>query len=92
MIEVLNIVVLNRDLPEQRLTLGDIGAVVHKYAGGAAFEVEFVTGLGKTIAVVTVSASDIRLMEGHEILHVRKLAAQHDIKEQPSRPEQDGSS
>ncbi len=75
MIEELNIVVLNRDLQEQALTRGDVGTVVHKYSDGEAFEVEFVTGQGKTIAVVTVSAADIRLMEEHEILHVRKLAA-----------------
>ena len=35
--------------------------------------VEFVTGGGGTIAVVTLSESDIRPMQGKEILHVRTL-------------------
>jgi hypothetical protein len=48
--------------------------VVHCYAGGKAYEVEFVTGEGKTIAVVTLEKSDIRPMQRQEILHVRTYA------------------
>jgi hypothetical protein len=36
--------------------------------------VEFVTGEGKTIAVVTLEKSDIRPMQRQEILHVRMYA------------------
>jgi hypothetical protein len=38
------------------------GAVVHCYSGGDAFEVEFMTAEGRTIAVLTLASTDIRLM------------------------------
>lgn len=75
MIEELSTVVLVRDLEEYGLSHGDIGTVVHKYRGGEAFEVEFLTGSGATIAVLTIAANDLRPMQEQEILHVRKLAA-----------------
>ena len=73
MIRELDTVVLMRDLEEYGLTQGDVGAVVHCYKDGVAFEVEFVTGEGATIAVVTLSQQDIRPMYAQEILHVRAL-------------------
>jgi hypothetical protein len=39
-----------------------------------AFEVEFVTGEGTTLAVLTLSQQDIRPIHAREILHVRALA------------------
>ena len=75
MIKELDPVVLSRDLPELGLKRGDIGAVVHCYKSGEAFEVEFITGEGETVAVVTLSSKDMRLMQDKEILHVRKLQA-----------------
>jgi hypothetical protein len=39
-----DVVVLTRDLPEHGLRAGDVGAVVHVYSNGKAYEVEFVTG------------------------------------------------
>jgi hypothetical protein len=66
-------VVLVRDLGVHHLRAGDIGAVVHCYADGKTFEVEFVTGDGKTVAVVTLSEADVLPMNGEEILHVRAL-------------------
>ncbi len=74
MIKELDTVVLERDIKEYGLTEGDIGAVVHCYRDGGAYEVEFVTAEGKTIAVLTLSASDIRLMRDREILHAREIA------------------
>ncbi|HQX18066.1 MAG TPA: DUF4926 domain-containing protein [Anaerolineales bacterium] len=74
MIQELDTVVLVKDLEEYQLTRGDVGAVVHVYEGGKALEVEFVTGEGKTIAVVTLRASDIRPMQRADILHVREFA------------------
>lgn len=71
MIHELDTVVLAHDLKEYGLTRGDVGAVVHCYVDNKAFEVEFVTGEGKTIAVATLSKSDIRPMQREEILHVR---------------------
>lgn len=70
----LDTVVLTRDLKRYGLKRGDVGAVVHCYANGEAFEVEFVTGEGQTIAVVTLTERDIRPMRRGEILYVRILA------------------
>jgi len=75
MIKELDTVVLSRDIPEHGLKQGDIGAVVHIYKEHEAFEVEFITGQGDTVAVVTLETRDIRLMQDREILHVRKLQA-----------------
>ena len=75
MIKELDTVVLSRDISEHGLKQGDIGAVVHSYEEGKAFEVEFITGQGNTVAVVTLDKKDVRLMQGKEILHVRKLQA-----------------
>ena len=68
-------VVLAHDLESLPLKAGDVGAVVHVYPDGEAFEVEFVTGEGKTVAVVTLTKDDIRSMHEQEILHVRALTA-----------------
>lgn len=74
MIEELDTVVLLRDINTHELERGDIGAVVHRYKDGEAFEVEFVTGEGKTMGVLTLGREDIRRMEGREVLHARMLA------------------
>jgi hypothetical protein len=74
MFNELDIVVLAHDLKDQKLTHGDVGTVVHCYTGGKAYEVEFVTGEGKTIAVVTLEQAGIRPMQRQEILHVRMFA------------------
>ncbi len=75
MIRELETVVLSRDLSEQGLNGGDIGAVVHCYKNGQAYEVEFVTGQGRTIALLTPEAKDIRSINANEILHVREIKA-----------------
>jgi hypothetical protein len=62
MIHELDTIVLARDLEEHGLTQGDVGAVVHCYKDGTTYEVEFVTGEGATIAVLTLSQHDIRPM------------------------------
>ncbi|MCS6845894.1 MAG: DUF4926 domain-containing protein [Caldilineales bacterium] len=73
MIRELDTVVLARDLDTYGLRCGDVGAVVHCYADGRTFEVEFVAGHGKTVAVITLTEADIRPMQRQEILHVRTL-------------------
>ena len=75
MIHELDTVVLTHDIEEYGLTQGDIGAVVHCYADGAAFEVEFVTAEGQTVALLTLAQADIRPMRRREILHVREFAS-----------------
>ena len=59
MIQELDTVVLTHDIPAQGLKQGDLGAVVHRYVGGHAFEVEFINTEGKTKAVLTLNANDI---------------------------------
>jgi len=75
MIKELDPVVLTRDLPEHGLKAGDVGAVVHRYAAGEGYEVEFVSAEGRTLGVITLGPADVRPLEGREILHARRLAS-----------------
>lgn len=75
MMEELESVVLTRDVPKSGLRAGDGGTVVPRYGEGEGYEVEFVTGEGRTVAVLTLAAEDLRPLEDREILHVRKLAS-----------------
>lgn len=75
MIRELDTVVLTRDIEEHALKQGDVGAVVHCYSDGVAFEVEFVTAEGRTVALLTLTPADIRAMGSGEILHVREFAS-----------------
>ncbi|MEM6365695.1 MAG: DUF4926 domain-containing protein [Planctomycetota bacterium] len=54
------------------MTRGDVGTVVHVYRGGAGYEVEFVDGGGQTVALVTLSAADVRPIKAGELLHTRQ--------------------
>jgi hypothetical protein len=74
MIQELDTVVLSRDIEEYRLKRGDLGAVLLCYESGAAFEVEFVTAEGETVAVLTLLAQDIRPIERQDMLHTRAFA------------------
>lgn len=75
MFKELDTVVLTLGIKEKGLTKGDIGTIVHIHDQGKAFEVEFVTAEGKTVAVLTLSLKDIRSMARSEILHVRGYSA-----------------
>lgn len=74
MIKEFDPVVLTKDLPNGQLQAGDVGCVVMIHAGGAGYEVEFVTLDGETIAVETVEADCIRPVRTGEIAHVRRVA------------------
>ena len=69
----LEIVVLTHDVPSSGLRAGDVGAVVHRYPA-VGYEVEFVSGAGTTLAVLTLCEDDLRPLAAEEILHVRPLA------------------
>jgi hypothetical protein len=69
----LDLVVLQRDVPERGLRQGDVGVVVHQYADGLAGEIEFSTGDGSTIAVLTLPIQDVRPVGDREILHAREI-------------------
>lgn len=66
-------VVLTADLPADGLKAGDVGTVVHVHNNGAAYEVEFMTFAGRTIAVATVEASQLRPVGDRDLSHVREL-------------------
>jgi hypothetical protein len=71
-IKLLDTVVLERDLPERSLRKGDLGAVVELYEPDG-LEVEFVSGSGRTVALVTLRRSDVRPVGGSDILAARSL-------------------
>jgi uncharacterized protein DUF4926 len=68
---LLDTVVLNRDLPEEGLRAGDLGAVVELY-GTDGVEVEFVRPSGETKALVTLKTTDLRSVTEGDILAVRQ--------------------
>ncbi len=74
MIKELDSVVLTTDLPEHGLAKGDIGTVVLVHEGGKGCTVEFMTLTGKTIAVVTLLANQVRQTARDEIAHARPMA------------------
>ena len=66
-------VVLTEDVPEEGLTAGDVGTVVHIYNNGEGYEVEFMTLTGQTIAVASLLAPQVRSVSKHDLSHVREL-------------------
>lgn len=75
MIEELSTVVLTVDLPEHDLRAGDLGTVVLAHQGGRGYTVEFTTLSGETIAVVTLSADQVRPTRPNDIAHARELTS-----------------
>ena len=73
MYKLLDTVVLDRDLPEQGLRNGDLGAVVQMYEPNG-LEVEFVTACGKTQALVTLNVNDVRPVQDSDLIAVRSVA------------------
>ena len=68
-------VVLTADLPADGLEAGDVGTVVHIHRDGEAYEVEFMTLAGNTLAVATVLAGQCRPVSKRDVSHVRELVA-----------------
>jgi hypothetical protein len=66
--------VLTEDIPDAGLRASDIGTVVMVHGQGTAYEVEFMTLTGKTVAVLTLTADQIRPAIGDEIAHARQVA------------------
>lgn len=69
---LLDTVVLTRDLPESGLRSGDVGAIVEVYED--AYEVEFVTGAGRTQALLALSEADLRRIGSGDLLAVRSVS------------------
>ena len=68
-------IVLTQDLPSQSLKAGDVGTVVHIHTNAAAYEVEFMTLTGQTLAVAMVLPAQLRPVSARDVSHVRELAA-----------------
>jgi hypothetical protein len=72
MFNVLDTVVLTRDVAEAGLRRGDLGAIVEVHSP-TAFEVEFVAASGRTQALVTLTANDLRHVGDEDLVSVRTL-------------------
>jgi hypothetical protein len=74
MIQEHDTVALTVDLPDFGLCRGDLGTVVLLH-GDRGFEVEFMTLDGRTIAVVSLSPTQVRAIDTGEIAHARYVGA-----------------
>jgi len=72
MFNLLDTVVLDRDLPEHGLRRGDLGAVVDVHEPDG-LEVEFVMASGKTQALVSLRDADVRAVADGDLIAVREL-------------------
>jgi len=72
MIRELDTVVLTSDLPAHGLKRGDVGTIVLLHKSGG-YEVEFTTLDGETIAVVSLTAEQVRPIGRREIANARAL-------------------
>lgn len=74
MLKELDRIVLLADIAQHGLKAGDVGTIVHAYADRKAFEVEFISLGGDTVAVATLLASQVRPVGKHDITHARELS------------------
>jgi hypothetical protein len=70
----LDLAALRQDLPAYGLVADDIGTVVQVYADREAFEAEFVTTGGRTLAVQTFSVQQVARVPSGHVLHICKFA------------------
>ena len=68
-------VVLTQDQPQAGLVAGDVGTVVHVHKEGQAYEVEFTTLKGETVAIIALSAGSVRPLHRRDLAHTRELAS-----------------
>lgn len=73
MFKLLDSVALTHDIPAAGLRRGDLGAVVEVYVSDSV-EVEFVAATGRTQALLTLAAQDVRLLDDQDLFAVRSLA------------------
>ena len=71
--ELLDVVVLDANLPAHGLRRGDLGAVVHVHDPDG-LEIEFVTASGRTQALVTMKQTDVRAVADNDLVAVRRTA------------------
>ena len=69
-------VYLVEDLPDTSFVKGDVGAIVMIHENGAGYEIEFFAADGSTLGVETVTASQVKSVEGiKRVLHINDKAA-----------------
>jgi hypothetical protein len=61
-------VVLKKSTARQGPKAGDVGTVIHIYKPAAAFEVEFLTLHGETVAIATLETSQVRPVQKEKSL------------------------
>jgi len=69
--QVLDTIVLDRDLAEHGLRKGDLGSVVEVYEPDG-LEVEFVTASGQSAALLTLNSRDVRPVSDDDMVSVRR--------------------
>ena len=67
-IQLLDVVALTEDLPENRLWRGQVGTVVDILADGAVFEVEFCDRDGRTYASLGLRPDQIMLLHYEPVI------------------------
>ncbi len=65
-----DVVVLTEDMPGVGLRQGDVGTVVHVHSL-SAYEVEFTSATGDTIALLPLLASQLRAAAATDVIAVR---------------------
>jgi len=76
--ELFKEVVLLKDIPDQGLKKGDVATIVEYHSSESSkdgYTLEVFNAIGDTIAVITVSESDIEPLKKSEILRVRTIGA-----------------
>lgn len=72
MYKLLDTVALTHDISAAGLRKGDLGAIVEVH-GPEAMEIEFVAASGRTQALLTLAAGDIREVGDRDLIAVRSL-------------------
>lgn len=72
MFRLLDTVALTHDIPAAGLRRGDLGAIVELHAPGVV-EVEFAAASGRTQALLTLEAKDVRQVGDQDLIAVRSL-------------------
>lgn len=72
--EILEVVVLEKDLSDHGLKKGDLGTIVEMYAPDG-LEVEFAAADGKTQALLTLTTDEVRKVKPSDMVAVRSLQA-----------------
>ena len=76
--ELFKEVVLLKDIPEKKLKKGDVATIVEHHPSATSedgYSMEIFNALGDTVAVVTVSESEIETLKESEVFSVRSLEA-----------------